>query len=136
VAGSAILWDGSNLGWALGPASSSAANLAGGGNYTVVYQSSVGTTAYLTNGTTGQAFIANTGAAPTWGTLGIAGGGTNSTTTPIAGAVPYGTGTAYDFTTVGTSGYLLKSNGAGAPTWIDPATLGTTNGKLYFFGQF
>jgi hypothetical protein len=79
VAGSVILWDGSNLGWALGPASSSAANLAGGGNYTVVYQSSVGTTAYLTNGTTGQVLQANTGAAPSWITLPVSGPSTAKT---------------------------------------------------------
>jgi len=37
----------------------------------------------------------------------------------------------------GTAGYVLSSNGtASAPTWIDTATIGTTNGKLYFFGQF
>jgi hypothetical protein len=69
TAGNALIWDGTNVTWGTGPASSSASNLAGGGNYTVVYQSSVGTTAYLTNGTTGQVLLANTGAAPSWGTL-------------------------------------------------------------------
>ena len=72
----------------------------------------------------------------TSGTLPIARGGTNTNTTPTAGAVAYGTGTAYDFTTAGTTGYVLASTGTSAPTWLDPATLGTTNGKLYFFGQF
>lgn len=43
-----------------------ATSLSAGGSYTVVYQSSSGTTAYLTNGTTGQVLTANTGAAPTW----------------------------------------------------------------------
>jgi hypothetical protein len=79
VAGSAILWDGSNLYWGLGPAASTASNLAGGGNYTVVYQSSVGTTAYLTNGTTGQVLQANTGAAPSWITLPVSGPSTAKT---------------------------------------------------------
>lgn len=51
------------------------------------------------------------------GTLPIANGGTNGTATPTAGAVPYGTGTAYAFTGVGTAGQVLTSNGAGAPTW-------------------
>jgi hypothetical protein len=69
TAGNALIWDGTNVTWGTGPASSSASNLAGGGNYTVVYQSSVGTTAYLTNGTTGQVLQANTGAAPSWTTL-------------------------------------------------------------------
>jgi len=37
----------------------------------------------------------------------------------------------------GIAGRVLQSNGVGsAPTWIDTASIGTTNGKLYFFGQF
>ena len=46
----------------------SATNLSGGGANTVVYQSAAGTTAYLTNGTTGQFLAATTSGAPTWGT--------------------------------------------------------------------
>jgi len=44
-------------------------------------------------------------------------GGTNGTATATAGAIAYGTGTAYAFTAAGTSGYVLTSNGASAPTW-------------------
>ena len=62
------------------------------------------------------------------GTLPIANGGTNSTTTPTAGAVPYGTGTAYAFTAAGTAGYVLTSNGASAPTWA-AASGGISTGK-------
>jgi len=51
--------------------------------------------------------------------LPIANGGTNATVTPTAGAVPYGTGTAYAFTAVGTVGKVLQSNGSSAPTWED-----------------
>ena len=51
------------------------------------------------------------------GTLPIANGGTNATATPTAGAVPYGTGTAYAFTAAGTAGQVLTSNGSSAPTW-------------------
>lgn len=58
------------------------------------------------------------------GTLPIANGGTNGTDTPTAGAVPYGTGTAYAFTSAGTAGQVLTSNGSSAPTWSTPA--GTT----------
>jgi len=37
----------------------------------------------------------------------------------------------------GTTGYLLTSSGTtGAPTWTNPATIGTSPGKLYFYGQF
>jgi len=41
---------------------------------------------------------------------------------PTAGAIPYGTGTAYSFTAAGTSGQYLQSNGAGAPTWASIST--------------
>lgn len=55
------------------------------------------------------------------GTVGIASGGTNGTATPTAGAIAYGTGTAYAFSSAGTSGQVLTSNGTGAPTWTSPA---------------
>lgn len=55
------------------------------------------------------------------GTLPIASGGTNGTATPTAGAIAYGTGTAYAFSSAGTSGQVLTSNGTGAPTWTSPA---------------
>ena len=51
------------------------------------------------------------------GTLSIARGGTNSTSTPTNGGIAYGTGTAYAFTSAGTSGQCLQSNGAATPTW-------------------
>jgi hypothetical protein len=62
------------------------------------------------------------------GTLPIANGGTNGTSAPVAGAVPYGTGTAYAFTAAGTAGQVLTSNGAGAPTW-SAASGGISTGK-------
>jgi len=55
------------------------------------------------------------------GTLPIANGGTNSTSTPTAGGIGYGTGTAHAYTAAGTSGQVLTSAGAGAPTWATPA---------------
>lgn len=57
------------------------------------------------------------------GTLPIANGGTNSTGTPTAGGVPYGTGTAFAFTSAGAAGQVLTSNGTSAPTWS--AVVGT-----------
>jgi hypothetical protein len=62
------------------------------------------------------------------GTLPIANGGTNGTSAPVAGAVPYGTGTAYAFTAAGTAGQVLTSNGASAPTW-SAASGGISTGK-------
>ena len=77
-------------------------------------------------GTTGLTpASATSGAVTLAGTLAIANGGTNATATPTAGAVPYGTGTAYAFSAAGTSGQVLKSNGASAPTWATVTGTGT-----------
>jgi hypothetical protein len=59
------------------------------------------------------------------GTLPIANGGTNATTTPTSGAVAYGTGTAYGFSSAGTTGEFLISGGTGSPTWTDTIPGGT-----------
>ena len=73
-------------------------------------------------GTTGLTpATATTGAVTLAGTLAIANGGTNNTVTPTAGAVAYGTGTAYGFTAAGTAGQVLTSAGAGVPTWTTNA---------------
>lgn len=52
------------------------------------------------------------------GTLPIANGGTNSTATPTAGGIVYGTGTAQAVTAAGTAGQYLQSNAGSAPTWV------------------
>ena len=61
----------------------------------------------------------------------IADGGTGGTATPTAGAVAYGTGTAYAFTAVGTAGQVLTSAAAGTPTWTTALTTGTSTSILY-----
>ncbi len=43
----------------------------------------------------------------------------NGNNTPTAGAVAVGDGTTLAFTAAGTSGQILKSNGASVPTWIN-----------------
>jgi hypothetical protein len=127
VAGTVLGWSGTALGWVSAPAATTATNLSGGGAYTVVYQSSAGTTAYLTNGTTGQILTANTSGAPSW-----ANASTNATNLSggSAGVVPYqsATGTTL-FTAVGTSGYYLQSNGTGAPTWTAVNALPSQTGN-------
>jgi hypothetical protein len=67
--------------------------------------------------------------------LPIASGGTNATATPTAGTVAYGTGTAYAFTSVGTVGQILSSNGSSAPTWITSGTSTTGTSILYGNGS-
>ena len=57
--------------------------------------------------------------------LAISYGGTNSTATPTAYGVAYGTGTAYAFTAAGTTGQVLTATTGSAPTWASPATSGT-----------
>lgn len=88
-------------------------------------------------GTTGLTpSTATSGAVTVAGTLAIANGGTNSTATPTAGALPYGTGTAFAFTAAGSAGQLLQSNGASAPTWFTPtyATTGKAIAMALVFG--
>jgi hypothetical protein len=69
-------------------------------------------------GTTGLTpAAATTGAVTLAGTLVVANGGTNGSATPTAGAVAYGSGTAYAFTAAGTTNQALLSAGAGTPTW-------------------
>jgi hypothetical protein len=62
--------------------------------------------------------------------LAIASGGTNSTATPTLGGVGYGTGTAHAYTAAGTSGKVLTSNGAAAPTWEDTVAPVVAGGAL------
>lgn len=63
-------------------------------------------------------------AANVTGTVATGNGGTGITTTPPAGAIAYGTGSAYAFTAVGSSGYYLTSAGAGVPVWVPlPTTI-------------
>jgi len=63
----------------------------------------------------------------TWNgsTIAINRGGTNGTATPTAGGVAYGSGTAYAFTSAGTSGQVLTSAGSGTPTWSTPTAYAT-----------
>jgi hypothetical protein len=54
--------------------------------------------------------------------LPVASGGTGGSATPTAGGIVYGTGTAQAVSAAGSSGQLLQSNGASAPTWVTPST--------------
>lgn len=69
------------------------------------------------NGTSAFTASATVAAADISGTIAIANGGTNGTSAPTAGAVAYGTGTAYAFTAAGTAGQVLLSNGTSAPSF-------------------
>jgi len=99
----------------------------------IIYASGATTFAKLSDIATGNALISGgVTTAPSWGKIGltthvsgtlpIANGGTNSTATPTAGAVVYGTGTALAYTAAGTTGQVLTSATAGTPTWSTPTT--------------
>ena len=57
--------------------------------------------------------------------LPIASGGTNGTSSPVAGAVPYGTGTAYAFTTAGTVAVSPYIGDFSGPTSINSVPVHT-----------
>lgn len=87
-------------------------------------------------GTSGQTLIsAGSDTAPSWGTLGVTGGGTGLTSTTAYSLLAGGTtstGALQSVSGVGTSGQVLTSNGAGAlPTWQDSTGGGTTIGQAY-----
>jgi hypothetical protein len=98
--------------------------------YGVVYGSTTTAMATTAAGTTGQALVATTSAAPTWGTVGVNGGGTGQSSNLVQGGIVFGsTTTAMATTAVGTAGQKLVSAGTGTPTWtgnIGSATVFTT----------
>ena len=111
----------------------------------ILYASTTTVLSKLADVATGNSLISGgVGAAPSWGKIGltthvsgtlpIANGGTNGTATPTAGAVSYGTGTAFGFTAAGTSGQVLTSAGAGTPTWTTPTTGTVTSVGQTFTG--
>jgi hypothetical protein len=95
------------------------------------------TTGTVTSVTASSPLSSSGGATPDLsltGTVPIANGGTNATATPTAGAIAYGTGTAYAFSLAGTTGQVLTSNGAGAPTWAAAASGTVTSVAQSFTG--
>jgi hypothetical protein len=111
---------GSITGLGTGVATALAVNTGSAGSF-VLFNGALGTpsSGTLTNAT---GLPLTTGVT---GTLPIANGGTNSTTTPTAGAVPYGDGTKYAFSAAGNAGEFLISGGTGSPTWTDTIPGGT-----------
>lgn len=94
---------------------------------TVLASSAGGTTKVTFSAGTKDVFVtypAEKAITDGYGLLPVANGGTNGSAVPTAGAVAYGTGTAYAFTSAGTAGQVLLSNGASAPSFggIDGGT--------------
>lgn len=115
----ATLTAGSGISITNGNGSISIASTAGSGTVTSVD---------VSGGTTGLTFsggpVTTSGTITMAGTLAIANGGTNGTASPTAGGVAFGTGTAYNFTSAGTAGQVLLSNGSSTPSFggIDGGT--------------
>jgi hypothetical protein len=104
----------------------------------LLYADTTTSLAKLADVAVGNALISGgVGAAPSYGKIGlathvsgtlpIANGGTNSTATPTNGGVVYGTGTAQAYSTAGTSGQVLTSAGAAAPTWTTATNANTAS---------
>jgi len=106
----------------------------------VIYGSSTTVMASTVAGTSGQVLTSNGTSAPTWSSTlsGNAATATSATnlTGGSAGTIAYQTAAgATSQLTAGTSGYLLKSNGAAAPSWLSTLPVanggtGTTNGSI------
>ncbi|NBS69597.1 hypothetical protein EBT31_11895, partial [bacterium] len=114
-----LKWNGSAFVWGA---------IAGAGTVTSVDVSG-GTTGLTTSGGP----ITGAGTITIAGTLGTANGGTNSTATPTAGAIAYGTGTAIAYTAAGTAGQYLQSNGSSTPTW---SSISSGVGSTAYYGAF
>jgi hypothetical protein len=107
-----------------------ATNLAGGNGGGLPYQSSTGTTTFLTIGTNGFVLTSN-GSSPTWAAVSGLSAGNATTATNIAGGtagqVPYQVGAgSTSFYGPGTAGNVLVSNGTSAPAYQNTLTLAST----------
>lgn len=60
--------------------------------------------------------------------ISLAAGGTNASLTAVSGGIIYSSSTAMAITSAGTTGQVLTSNGASAPTWQDVSSGGGTIG--------
>jgi len=104
----------------------------------ILYASTTTTLSRLADVATGSVLLSGgVGVAPLWGQvsltsavtgiLPIANGGTNSNATPTSGGIAYGTGSAIAYSSAGTTGQVLTSNGASAPTWTSLSSSAVTS---------
>jgi hypothetical protein len=95
-----------------------AINIAGGLAGSIPYQTGVGLTTLLPQGTAGQVLSTNGSGALGWITNSTTSSATNNVNGGTAGVIVYQTGVnTTGFTAAGTSGQVLLSNGTSAPTW-------------------
>jgi hypothetical protein len=92
-----------------------------------------GITGNVTGNVSGSSGSCTGNAANVTGTVAIANGGTNNGSLGVvAGGVYYGDGSKVVETAAGTSGQVLQSNGASAPTWATLSVSGTLLDIRYF----
>jgi len=72
----------------------------------------------------------STGSTWTGSAVALLYGGTGSSLTASNGAVTYSTASGLALSAVGTSGQVLTSAGAGAPTWTTPTVYATTGKSI------
>ncbi len=139
--GTVLGWTGTVFDWVTAPSSTSAVNLAGGTAGVVPFQSGVGATSFTAVGTSNYLLTSAGVGTPTWTNPASLSVSSAATATNVAGGIASqilyqsAAGTTA-FIPNGVAGQLLKSNGTAVPTWVDSSTVSTSNGKLYFFGQF
>lgn len=85
--------------------------------------------AFTAAGTSGQALVSNGASAPTFGTLGVSGGGTGQTSLTANNVILGNGGSAVQFVAPGTNGNVLTSNGT---TWTSAAA---ATGALVFLSS-
>jgi hypothetical protein len=92
--------------------------------YGVIYGSSATAMGNTAAGTTGQVLIATTSAAPSWGQVPIAGGGTGQTTTALGTIVVGASASTTTNLGIGSTSQVLTVV-AGTAAWATPASGGT-----------
>ncbi len=91
-----------------------ATNLSGGAASRIPYQSGIGATAFIANGNSGEALISAGTSAPAFGVLGVAGGGTGSTSATFVNLSSNVTGTL----AVSNGGTGITSFGSNVATFL------------------
>ena len=87
--------------------------------YGVVLSGTTSAGVVVSSGTTGYSFVSNGSGEPSWGILGVNGGGTGSILSPIQGGIIYsGSSTQLRSTSVCSSGQVWQSNGTNPPTCL------------------
>lgn len=105
-------------------------------SHTLTFPSAQGTanTLLKNDGSGGLSWSAASLTTDVSGVLPLANGGTNANLTASNGAIPYSTASAMAFLAPGSSGQVLTSGGAGAPTWGSSLTNPMTTGGDIIYG--